>query len=624
MKYKTSALMLAIATAYSGLSLAHGTMNYPINRTYQCYQEGPESPKSDACKAAKAVGGASPMYNWSAISQNAGGNDKAFVADGKLCSGGNQQYQGFDLARDDWPKTRINTSGKLSFSYYGSAPHATKRWTYYITKDSYDFSKPLQWSDLQQFCEFGSVTLNGSNRYNMDCQLPSGFNGDRIIYNVWERSDSTETFYSCSDVNISGLPGGSNGGGTSGNTQDDATDNNNGSDNNADDIQQQASAATLSSPASGSTISQSNVTFSITNNDASQTWLYLGSQPGEDDIFRSSVSGNQINVADIPLNGQTVYVTLWSYINNTWQTLAYQLNTVDADEDNNGNIDSGDNSAFYDLGALRADMDLTEGTVVTLRLMDGSYAGNNLRDLEEYSITIAGNMGNKNNWPYYLATEINANSQYIKAGFIAADGDVDSITPVKQAAANHIYSIVGEGLQFELETAFSSENNGDSNSDNNADNVYDNLIKLITSASQMTVLDSAKITISGAQSSGFDIQDATYQWSVESGSAEIVDANALETEVIFDQSEAGQIVTLKLAVTSNGETHEQLISIEHGSIDNNANTDSSTSITDNINDLIDSAEDVVNSYAKGSSGSTSFLTMLLLGLMAGSRRLFRK
>jgi chitin-binding protein len=207
MKAKLPLLLFMASSAYTATLKAHGTMEYPINRTYQCYQEGPESPQSAACIAAKSVGGPGPMYNWSAISQNAGGDDLAFVPDGKLCSGGNLQYQGFDLARSDWKKTNINTSGDIHFTYYATAPHSTKRWNHYITKNSYDMTQPLKWSDLESFCEFGSVALQGG-RYEMDCTLPDGYNGNRILYSVWERDDSMETFYSCSDVTIAGLSGG--------------------------------------------------------------------------------------------------------------------------------------------------------------------------------------------------------------------------------------------------------------------------------------------------------------------------------------------------------------------------------------------------------------------------------
>ncbi|GAA4581016.1 hypothetical protein GCM10023176_61320 [Micromonospora coerulea] len=36
---------------------AHGSMQSPVSRTYACFLEGPESPDTDACRAAVAAGG---------------------------------------------------------------------------------------------------------------------------------------------------------------------------------------------------------------------------------------------------------------------------------------------------------------------------------------------------------------------------------------------------------------------------------------------------------------------------------------------------------------------------------------------------------------------------------------
>lgn len=80
----------SIGLAVVSISLfAHGSMEVPISRTYQCYKEGPESPKSAACKAAVQVGGTQPLYNWHEVNQ-AAANDRhrELIADGQLCAGG--------------------------------------------------------------------------------------------------------------------------------------------------------------------------------------------------------------------------------------------------------------------------------------------------------------------------------------------------------------------------------------------------------------------------------------------------------------------------------------------------------------------------------------------------------
>ncbi|OUS30884.1 hypothetical protein A9Q99_05075 [Gammaproteobacteria bacterium 45_16_T64] len=237
MKKQSLALTLSVlsGTLFSGGAWAHGTMETPISRDYQCFQEGPENPQSAACKEAVRIGGTQPLYDWNAISQNAAGDDQAFVPDGMLCSGGNVKYRGLDLARTDWQKTPIqgDVNGEFEFVFLGTAPHATKRWDFYITKDNYDTTKALTWNDLEPapFCQHGNVPLE-NGRYSMSCELPADKDGDHVIYNIWERIDSPETFYTCMDVSLTGT-GNGNGGGQSGNQDDNNSDGN--TDGNTDD-----------------------------------------------------------------------------------------------------------------------------------------------------------------------------------------------------------------------------------------------------------------------------------------------------------------------------------------------------------------------------------------------------
>ena len=48
---------LALTALAAAPASAHGTLGDPVSRVAQCYGEGPESPKSAACRAAVAAGG---------------------------------------------------------------------------------------------------------------------------------------------------------------------------------------------------------------------------------------------------------------------------------------------------------------------------------------------------------------------------------------------------------------------------------------------------------------------------------------------------------------------------------------------------------------------------------------
>ncbi len=202
-----AALALAIlgSVTASGAALAHGTLSKPSSRVYSCYQGNPENPTNPACAAAKAVGGAQPFYDWAGINQaEANGNHRAFVPDGELCSGGNSKYRGLDLNRSDWQTTPIrgDANGRYTFEYKASAPHLTRDWTFYVTREGWQPGSPLRWADLEAFCTVGNVPLSG-DVYKLDCPLPKR-TGQHVIYNTWQRSDSKEAFYTCADVRFEG------------------------------------------------------------------------------------------------------------------------------------------------------------------------------------------------------------------------------------------------------------------------------------------------------------------------------------------------------------------------------------------------------------------------------------
>ncbi|MER8038608.1 lytic polysaccharide monooxygenase [Streptomyces hydrogenans] len=200
------------ALALSGLAaspaVAHGSMTDPVSRVAACYAEGPEAPSSAACKAAVAASGTQAFYDWNAVNiANAAGQHRQLIPDGKLCSAGNDKYRGLDLARADWPASKL-TAGKHTFRYKGTAPHKGS-FALYVTKDGYDPSKPLRWADLEAE-PFVTVTDPGmqGGDYVFEGTVPKK-SGRHLIYSIWQRSDSPEAFYTCSDVVFGADNGGS-------------------------------------------------------------------------------------------------------------------------------------------------------------------------------------------------------------------------------------------------------------------------------------------------------------------------------------------------------------------------------------------------------------------------------
>jgi hypothetical protein len=82
---------------------------------------------------------------------------------------------------------------------------------------------------------------------------------------------------------------------------------------------------TMTSPAPGSTLPGSNVTFAWTpGTGICQYQIQVGTTPGSGDIESGYTSGASITYDNIPTNGGNVYVTLLSLSGSTWLSNSYQ------------------------------------------------------------------------------------------------------------------------------------------------------------------------------------------------------------------------------------------------------------------------------------------------------------
>ncbi|MFB6894527.1 lytic polysaccharide monooxygenase [Kitasatospora sp. NPDC056327] len=196
------AAFLSVSAAGIGTAAAHGTVTNPVSRIAACYAEGPETPKSQICKDLVALSGTQPLYDWNEVNlANAAGNSRSLIADGKLCSAGRDKYKALDLPRADWPASAV-TPGKVDFKFRVTAPHQGNQ-TIYITKQSWDPTKPLTWADLDTVpvAQVPTARTSDNGYYNFSGTLPQR-TGRQLLYMVWQRTDSPEAFYSCSDIDF--------------------------------------------------------------------------------------------------------------------------------------------------------------------------------------------------------------------------------------------------------------------------------------------------------------------------------------------------------------------------------------------------------------------------------------
>ncbi len=88
--------------------------------------------------------------------------------------------------------------------------------------------------------------------------------------------------------------------------------------------------AKITSPASGSTLTSSSVTFTWSSGTGvSEYWLYVGSTPGSYDIYNKSQGTNlSTTITGLPTDGRTLYVTLFSAFGGGWPFNPYTYTTA--------------------------------------------------------------------------------------------------------------------------------------------------------------------------------------------------------------------------------------------------------------------------------------------------------
>lgn len=182
---------------------AHGATSRPASRAVLCGPEGGAAAGSAACKAARRIDGATATAAFDDIRvANVNGRDRQRIPDGRLCSGGLARFRGLDLARADWPATKLTAGARFTFSYRVTIPHRGS-FRLYATRAGHVPSRPLTWGGLQErpFLTVTNPPRKGE-AYVFSGRLPTGLTGRHVIFMVWQTSDTPDTYYSCSDVDF--------------------------------------------------------------------------------------------------------------------------------------------------------------------------------------------------------------------------------------------------------------------------------------------------------------------------------------------------------------------------------------------------------------------------------------
>ena len=206
---RTAAVVAAAGfAALAGLvpalpALAHGATTQPESRTAACAAGGDDAGTA-ACRAALRANGR-PFGQFDNLRvPGVAGKDKQYIRDGRLCSGDLPEFHGLDLPRTDWPATKLAAGATLAVQYRTTIPHAGI-FRVYLTKQGYDPRQPLGWDDLSSKPIFTATDppIRGG-AYRFSGKLPADRSGRHVLYIVWQTTSTPDTYYSCSDLVLTG------------------------------------------------------------------------------------------------------------------------------------------------------------------------------------------------------------------------------------------------------------------------------------------------------------------------------------------------------------------------------------------------------------------------------------
>lgn len=212
-----AATALPLSLLAAGPAHAHGAPTDPVSRAYACSPDGGARSGTAACRAARAANGGT-LGAWDNLRiANVAGRDRQVVPDGRLCSGGLPAYRGLDAARSDWPATTLRQGATLTLTYASTIPH-NGTFLFFLTRQGWDPSKPLRWSDLPErpFAQVRDPALS-QGAYRMRLTLPPDRTGRHVLYTIWRNTSTPDTYYSCSDVVLTKAGSGSASGTSDGN-----------------------------------------------------------------------------------------------------------------------------------------------------------------------------------------------------------------------------------------------------------------------------------------------------------------------------------------------------------------------------------------------------------------------
>ena len=182
--------LVAVGVLTASPASAHGYVNGPQSRSYLC--------KTGANTDCGGV-----QYEPQSL-EYLKGFPAAGPADGQIASAGGQFGGKLDeQSPTRWTKTDVRP-GPMLFDWTYTAPHATAKWHYYMTRQGWDQNAPITRSALQLIGEVQHDGSKASNNPDHVITIPADRSGYHVILAVWDVADTVNAFYNVIDVNVLG------------------------------------------------------------------------------------------------------------------------------------------------------------------------------------------------------------------------------------------------------------------------------------------------------------------------------------------------------------------------------------------------------------------------------------
>ncbi|MBT2210968.1 lytic polysaccharide monooxygenase [Actinomadura sp. NEAU-AAG7] len=189
-------LVLA-AAASAGLTVvvaapafSHGYTNTPVSRALFCKQ-GTVKDCGEVKYEPQSVEGPK-------------GFPKSGPRDGTICAAGDSRWAPLDDPRGgQWPATSLTGGQSYTFAWTLTAAHSTASFRYFVTKDGWDYKRPVTRAalDLTPFLRLDYGNKQPPRDFSHSGTLPVR-HGRHLIVAVWDIADTGNAFYQCSDVDF--------------------------------------------------------------------------------------------------------------------------------------------------------------------------------------------------------------------------------------------------------------------------------------------------------------------------------------------------------------------------------------------------------------------------------------